>query len=145
MTSIHHYNVMQSIALKILYAIPIYPYPAPQPLPTTGLFTVSIVMSFPECNIVVVQLLSHVSFFATSWTAACQASLSITISQGFLKPTSIELVMPSDHLIFCCPCSSCPQSYQASGSFPMNWVFASGGQNNGVSDSASVFPMNTQG
>ena len=36
------------------------PYPAPQPLPTTDLFNVSIVLSFPECNIAVVQLLSHV-------------------------------------------------------------------------------------
>ena len=60
MISIHPYNIIQSIfsALKILYAISIYPYPAPQPLSTTNLFTVSIVLSFPECNIVV-QLLSH--------------------------------------------------------------------------------------
>ena len=37
------------------------------------------------------------------WTAACQASLSITNSQSLPKPMSIELVMPSNHLIFCCP------------------------------------------
>ena len=41
--------------------------------------------------------------FATPWTTACQASLSFTISQSLLKLTSIELVMPSNHLIFCCP------------------------------------------
>ena len=41
--------------------------------------------------------------FMTPWTAACQASLSFTISQSWLKLTSIELVMPSDHLILYCP------------------------------------------
>ena len=50
-----------------------------------------------------VQLLSRVKFFATSWTAAHQASLSITNSQSSLKPMSIESVMPSNHLIFCRP------------------------------------------
>ena len=40
---------------------------------------------------------------ATPWTAACQASLSITNSQSLLKLMSIELVMPSNHLILCCP------------------------------------------
>ena len=39
----------------------------------------------------------------TPWTAACQASLSFTISWSLLKLMSIELVMPSNHLIFCCP------------------------------------------
>ena len=46
-----------------------------------------------------VQSLSHVRLFATPWTAACQASLSITNSQSLLKLMSIELVMPSNHLI----------------------------------------------
>ena len=50
-----------------------------------------------------VQLLSHVQLFATPWTAAHQASLSITNSQSLLKLMSIELVMPSNHLILCCP------------------------------------------
>ena len=50
-----------------------------------------------------VQLLSHVQLFATPWTAACQASLSITNSQSLLKLMSIELVMPSIHLILCHP------------------------------------------
>ena len=49
-----------------------------------------------------VQSLSHVWFFATPWTAAHQASLSITNSQRPHKPMSIESVMPSNHLIFCC-------------------------------------------
>ena len=51
----------------------------------------------------VVQLLSNVQLFATLWTVACQASLSFTISQNFLKLMSIESVMPSNHLILCRP------------------------------------------
>ena len=47
--------------------------------------------------------LSHVQLFVTPWTAARQASLSITNSQSFLKLTSIESVMPSNHLILCRP------------------------------------------
>ena len=54
-------------------------------------------------TIVVVQSLSCVQLFATQWTAACQASLSFTISQSLLKLTSIELVIPSNHLILCHP------------------------------------------
>ena len=50
-----------------------------------------------------VQSLSHVWLSATPWTAACQASLSITNSQSLLKPMHIELVMPSSHLILCPP------------------------------------------
>ena len=52
---------------------------------------------------VVVQSLSNVRLFATPWTAACQASLPITNSQTLLKLMSIELVMPSSHLILCHP------------------------------------------
>ena len=50
-----------------------------------------------------IQSLSHVLLFATPWTAACQASLSFTISQNLLKLLPIKSVMPSNHLIFCCP------------------------------------------
>ena len=50
-----------------------------------------------------VQLLSHVQCFVTPWTAVCQASLSITNSQSFLKLMSIKSVMPSNHLILCRP------------------------------------------
>ena len=48
-----------------------------------------------------VQSLSHVRLFATPWTAACQASLSITNSRSLLKLMFIESVMPSNHLILC--------------------------------------------
>ena len=50
-----------------------------------------------------VQSLSHVKLFATPWTAVRQASLSIINSWSLLKLTSIELVMPSNHLILCRP------------------------------------------
>ena len=51
----------------------------------------------------VVQSLSHVQLFVTPWTAARQASLSITNSQSLIKVMSVELVMPSNHLILCHP------------------------------------------
>ena len=50
-----------------------------------------------------VQSLSRVQLFVTPWTAARQASLSITNSQSLFKLMSIESVMPSNHLILCCP------------------------------------------
>ena len=50
-----------------------------------------------------IQWLSRVRLFGTPWTAACQASLSITNSQSPLKPMFIESVMPSNHLILCRP------------------------------------------
>ena len=50
-----------------------------------------------------VQLLSHVRLSVTPWTATHQAFLSITNSQSLFKPLSIELVMPSNHLILCRP------------------------------------------
>ena len=58
-----------------------------------------------------VQLLSHVRLFVNPWTAACQASLSITNSRSLLKLMSIESVMPSNHPILCHPpllASTCP-------------------------------------
>ena len=74
-----------------------------------------------------VQLLSHVQLFASPWTAACQASLSITNSQSLLKLTSIKSVMPSNNLILFFPFSSCLQSFPVSGSSPMSQFFASRG------------------
>ena len=80
----------------------------------------------------------------SAWTTAHQASLSITISWSSPKPMSIELVMPSNHLILCCPLLLLPQSLPGSRSFPMSQLFASGGHSTGVSASTSVPPMNTQ-
>ena len=88
---------------------------------------------------------SVMSDSATPRTVAHQASLSFTISRSLLKLMSIEPVMPSNHLILFAPFSSCLQSFPASGSFPMSWHFASGGQCIGASISASVLPMNIQG
>ena len=87
-----------------------------------------------------VQSLSHVWLFGTPWTAARQASLSITNSQSLPKLMSIESLMPSNHLILCCLLLLLP----ASGSFQMSPFFSSSGQGIGVSSSALVLPMNTQ-
>ena len=59
----------------------------------------------PHATVLAVQSLSRVPLFATPWTAAHEASLSFTISQSLLKLRSIESVMPSNHLILCCPLS----------------------------------------
>ena len=75
---------------------------------------------------VVVQLFSHVGLSAAPWTTAHQASLSFTISQSLLKLMSTESVMPSNHLVLCCPLSSCPQSFPVSS--PMSRLFTSGSQ-----------------
>ena len=60
-------------------------------------------MPLPLYDFSSVQSLSHVRLFATSWTAACQASLSITNSWSLLKLMSLESVMPSNHLLLCNP------------------------------------------
>ena len=87
-----------------------------------------------------VQSLSCVQLFATQWTAAHQASLSISHSRSLQILMSIESVMTSNHLIL----SSCLQSFPVSGSFPMSQFCASGGPSIGVSASAPVLPMNIQ-
>ena len=119
-----------------------------------------------------VQSLSRARLFVTPWITACQASLSITNSQSWLKLMSIDSVMPSNHLILChrllyllefaqihslsrwchpttsssaIHFSSCLQSFPASGSFPVSCLFASRGQSIGASTSASVLPIKIQG
>ena len=91
-----------------------------------------------------VHSLSRVWLFATPWTTACQASLSITNSWSVLKLMSIKSVMPSRHLNLCRPLLLLPPIPPSIGSFPMSQLFAWGGQSIGVSASASVLPMNTQ-
>ena len=95
-------------------------------------------------NFVVVQSLSCV-WLMTPWTAACQASLSFTVSQSLLKLMSIQSVMPSDHRSSVVPFSSYLQSLPSSRSFPMSQLFLSGGQSVGASASASVLPVSIQG
>ena len=94
------------------------PVPSPGDLPNPGIklaslmfpalaggfFTASTIWEAPkrgQCSSV--QLLSHVQLSATAWTAAHQASLSITNSQNLLKLMFIESVMPSNHLFLYCP------------------------------------------
>ena len=95
---------------------------------------------------VVVQSPSHVRFFVTPWTAAHQASLSLTISQSLPKFMSIALVMLSSHLILLTPPSRtyCPQSFPASGTFPMSQLFISDDQITGALTSGSVLPTRIQ-
>ena len=111
----------------------IYP-PNPPPLHTnTHTHTISSVQS-----------LSRVRLFATPWIPACRPpcpsptpgvySNSCPLSRWCHPAISSSVV----------PFSSCPQSFPASGSFPMSQLFAWGGQSIGVSASASVLPMNTQ-
>ena len=80
------------------------------------------------------------SDFATPWTAACKASLSFIIAWSLLMP--IVSMMQSNHLIHCCPFSSCPQVLPASGTFLMSQLFVSGIQS--IEASASVLPMTIQ-
>ena len=94
------------------------------------------------CKFSSVQSLSRVQLFATQWTAARQASLSITNSRSLLKLMSIELVMPSNHLILCrlllLPLSVFPsiRVFSNESVLPIRWPK--------YSASASVLPMNIQ-
>ena len=83
---------------------------------------------------IVVQLLNHVRLFVTPWTAASQASLSFTISWTLLKLMPIESVMPSNHLILCCPLLLLPSIFPSIRVFssesalhitwPKYWIFS---------------------
>ena len=97
--------------------------------------------TWPIIFVIVFQFFSHVWLFTNPWSAACQVPLSFTISQSLLKFMSIELVMLYNNFKLCL----CLQSFPASGSFPVSWLFASGGQSIVASASATVLPMNIQG
>ena len=90
-----------------------------------------------------VQLLSPVWLFATPWTTACQASLSFTVSQRLLKLMSIELVMPSNHLIRY-HLLLLPSVFPSIRVFSSESALCISGQSIGASASASVLPMNIQ-
>ena len=96
----------------------------------------------PQVSMTDYQLSSvaRVWFFATPWTAARQASLSITSSQSLLKLMSIESVMPSKHVNPSLPLLFLPSILL----IPVSQFFASDGQSIGISASASVLPMNIQ-
>ena len=82
--------------------------------------------------------------FANQWTAAHQALPSSTISQSLLKFISIELVMPSNHLIFCHPILLLPSIFPSIRVFSRVSFFSLGGQSIRASASATVLPMNIQ-
>ena len=101
--------------------------------------------SFNLVIVFVVQSISHAGLFETPRTAACQAPLSSTISRSLLKFMSIESMMLSNHLIFCCTLLLLPSIFPTIRVFLMSWLFASSGQNIRASASALVLPMNIQG
>ena len=76
--------------------------------------------------------------------AVHQAPLNSTIFRSLLKFMSVELVMPSNYLLLCHPLLLLPSTFPASGSFPVSWLFTSGGQSIGASASASVLSMNIE-
>ena len=91
----------------------------------------------------IVQLLSPVQLFMTLWTAACQASLSFTISWSSNSSPLSQWCHPIT-LSSVVPFSSSPQSFPASGSFSVSQFFPSGGRSIGASATASILPMNIQ-
>ena len=92
-----------------------------------------------------VQLLSCVQLFETPWTAVHQASLSITNSWSLLKLMSIALVMPSNHLILCCPLLFPPSIFLSIRVSYNESVLCIRWPKTGASASTSVLPMNIQG
>ena len=93
---------------------------------------------------VVVQSLSDGQLFATPRTAALLASLSFVISQSLLKLMSVELVMPSNHIILCRPLLLLPSVFASIRVFSNESLFASGDRSVGASASVLVPPMNIQ-
>ena len=91
-----------------------------------------------------VQLLSHLWLFVTPWTAAHQASLSITNSRSLPKLMSIESVMPSNHLILCHLFLLLPSVFPSIRVFSNESALHIRGQSIGVWVSTSVFPVSTQ-
>ena len=97
----------------------------------------------PEVWFVVVQSLSHIrQLSVTPWTAGHQASLSFRVCSNSCPLCQWYYITISS---FVAPFFFCLQSSSASGSFPINQCFTSGGQSIGASASASVLPMNIQG
>ena len=91
-----------------------------------------------------VQSLSHVQLLATPWTTACQVPCPSPTPRAWSNSRLFSWWCHTAISTYVIPFSSCLQSFPASGSFQMSQFFTSGGQNIGVSASASVFPMNIQ-
>ena len=110
--------------------------------------TLSVSPGFTEITeifVVVVQLLSHVQLYVTPWTSATR--LPCPLLSPWICCNSCPLSRWCHPTIssFIVPFLSCPQSFSASGSFPMSQLFTSGGQSIGASASESVLPMNILG
>ena len=80
-------DAQKDMSFTCFYPVPDFPHPTPH----------------HQLEVSSIQSLTHVQLFVNPWNVACQASLSITNSQSLLKLMSIELVMPSNHLILCHP------------------------------------------
>ena len=91
-----------------------------------------------------VQSFSHIQVFVTPWIATYQASLSITNSRSLLKLMSIESMMPSNHLILCCPLLLLSSIFPSIRVFSNESVLHIRWPNIGISASTSVLPMNIQ-
>ena len=101
-------------------------------------------LSWRRLDCVQFSSVSHVWLFATPWTAARQASLSITTARLYPNPCPLSQWCHPTISSSVIPLSPCPQSFPASGFFQISQLFTSGGQSIGVSALASVLPMNTQ-
>ena len=88
----------------------------------------------------IVQSLSHVWLFVTPWTAACQASMTFTISKSLFKHMSIESMMPSNHLTLCCPLPLLPSIFPSISLF--QWVSSSHHVAKVLSFGFSISPSN---
>ena len=91
-----------------------------------------------------VQLLSHVQLFATPWTTAHQASLSITNCSSLLKLMTIESVMPSNHLSLCHPLRLLPSLFPNIKVFSKKLAICIKWPSIGASASASILPKSIQ-
>ena len=101
--------------------------------------------TLPSVQFCSVHLLSRVRLFVTPWTAAHQASLSITTARVHPNSCPSSWWCHSAISSSVVPISSCPQSLPASESFPRSQLFAWGGQRTGVSALASFLPKKSQG
>ena len=115
--------------------------------PVTGSYLVrhSPLVTLLKLMFAVVQWPSHLWLFVTPWTAARQASLSLTISWSLPKFMSIASVMSSSHLILWCPLLLLPSIFPSIRDFSNELLFASNDQNTGALASASVIPTSIQG
>ena len=99
----------------------------------------------PLGKFVVVKSLSCVLLFAIPWTAACQTSLSFTVFGVYSNSCPLSWWCHPSISPFVAPFSSCPQSFQPSGTFSVSQFFTLGRQSTGASASVSVLLMNIQG